>query len=521
MIKVITRTINRIDMKNINNYIKIISLVLFFALYSCENFEEINTNPDTTTEASASLLCTKVILAITEYSSEDKAFITESVLSKYLGYANEGQMNEQYNKLGSSSFGGMTLLPNIEKMVEYAEGNQGENSYKGVAKFARAYLFYNLTMKMGDIPYSEASQGADGVYQPSYDEQESIFISILNELEEADEYFSYGEDFDGDPTPYDGNADSWRKATNTLALKILMSLSEKTDVSSLDVKNRFSSIVSSGNIMEESTGFFGLEYSSQDLYPLNSTNDLFTSKTILSSLFLDMLKNLNDRRMYYYAEPSGAQILGGLTETDPDAYVGVDVDMVYAEMNANHSADVYSLVNNRYREEDDCEPRMLLTYEEQQLILAEARIKGWISSGTAQEYYEQGVKAALTTVMGYNADYAHGMAIDQDYIDNYFADEAAFKATTTEQLEQIWSQRYILNFFQDAPGSFFEYRRTGYPDFPINPETSLNENDKNAIPMRWLYPDSESTYNRDNLTEALDRQYDGYDEINKLMWLLK
>ena len=382
-------------------------------------------------------------------------------------------------------------------------------------------MFYDLTMKMGDIPYSEANQGDEGLYKPKYDEQEDIFLGILNDLKDADEFFANGRAFDGDPTPYNGDPEKWRRATNSFALKVLMSLSEKADVASLNVKARFADIVADGYILEESTGFYGLEYSSQDLYPLSSTSDLFTSKTILSSLFIDMLKGLNDRRMYYFAEPSVVQILDGITESDPDAYVGVDVDMVYSEMNANHSAGVYSLINNRYLEEEACEPRMLITYAEQQLILAEARIKGWITSGSAQNYYEQGVIAALTTAMAMNADYAHGMTIDQAYIDGYLAGEAAFKSTTEDQLKQIWGQRYILNFLQDANGSFYEYRRTGFPEFPINPETSLNENNKNAIPMRWLYPGSETTYNRENLTEALDRQYDGYDEINKLMWVLK
>ncbi|MDD4846983.1 MAG: SusD/RagB family nutrient-binding outer membrane lipoprotein, partial [Petrimonas sp.] len=85
----------------------------------------------------------------------------------------------------------------------------------------------------------------------------------------------------------------------------------------------------------------------------------------------------------------------------------------------------------------------------------------------------------------------------------------------------IWMQRYILQFMQDAETSFFEYRRNGYPVFPINAATSLNENNKYGLPMRWLYPGSETTYNRENLIEALNRQYDGYDEINKIMWILK
>ena len=67
----ITRIINLISMNKLNNYIKIISLIIFSALFGCENFEDINSNPDTTTEVSSSLLCAKVVLSVTEFNSED------------------------------------------------------------------------------------------------------------------------------------------------------------------------------------------------------------------------------------------------------------------------------------------------------------------------------------------------------------------------------------------------------------------------------------------------------------------
>ena len=68
---------------------------------------------------------------------------------------------------------------------------------------------------------------------------------------------------------------------------------------------------------------------------------------------------------------------------------------------------------------------------------------------------------------------------------------------------------------------YFEYRRNKYPEFPINPATSLNENNKNGIPMRFLYPDIETSKNRENLIKALNEQYGGINEINKLMWVLQ
>ena len=510
-------------MKKINK-IFIGGILTLSLLSSCSNFEEINTNPNATTQVSASLLCTNNILSIAKFGSGAAEFVNNNTLAKYIGYANLGQSDAQYNKLGAGSFGGMTVVPNLNKMVEYANANVGvstANSYKGVAKFVKAWTFFRLTMQMGDIPYSEAGSGADGLSKPKYDSQEAILKSILDDLKAADQDFANGTTFAGDPTPFNGDPVKWRKTTNAFALKILMTLSKKESVTSLNVKTRFADIVASGFLMDSSTPYFGLAFSAINKHPLSGTNNLFTSRTLLSTVLLDNLKNLNDRRMFYWAEPAGEQIVAGKLQTDPAAYVGVDPSIDWSLLNVGWSSNKYSLLNNRYLAEAGTEPRMLLTFAEQQLILAEARIKGWITTGTAETYYQGGVKAALTNVMPVTASYVHTLPINQAYIDSYFTGEAAFKATTEDQLKQIWMQRYLLNFMQDPEYSYFEYRRNNYPVFPINTVTSLNENNRAALPLRWTYPGSETNYNRDNLIAALSSQYGGFDEINKVMWLLQ
>ena len=213
----------------------------------------------------------------------------------------------------------------------------------------------------------------------------------LFRIKAADQYFANGISFTGDPTPYNGDPVKWRKATNAFALKVLMTLSKKEGVASFGIKTRFAEIVAAGNLMEKTTGFLGLNYSTQNKHPLNSTNDMFTTKTVISSLLMDNLKKLNDYRLFYYSEPAGAEIATGKTESDIAAYVGVDVSMDYSTMNADYNANKYSLLNKRYVTEDACEPRMIMTYAEQQLIMAEARVIGWITTGTAQTYYEEGV----------------------------------------------------------------------------------------------------------------------------------
>lgn len=510
-------------MKNIYRIVYTAGFICLSCLSACNNFEEINTNPDSITKASTSMLCTNIVLSNVKFNGRDShAYLQPNAISKYLGFANQSQMPEQYNSFGNSSFGQMTILPNIEKMVEYATGTAMENSYRGIAKFSRAYMFYKTTMRVGDIPYSQTNQGATGSYRPIFDSQKDVLLGVLDELKEADTYFANGIKFDGDPTPFAGDPTKWRKATNALALRILMSMSKKEGDTSLRIKERFAEIVNAGQLLSEADGYLGLVYTSVNMHPMAGTNDLFTSRTVISSLLIDELKKLNDRRLFYFADPASIKIATGNNESAMDAYEGVDVSMDYAEMTNNFLKGDYSLLNSRYLKDVSSEPRMVISYAEQQLILAEARIYGWITTGSAEDYYKSAVKWALGIQMKTKGDkYAHGMEITADYINNYFIGEAAFKSTSSEQLKQIWMQRYILNFMQDAEESYFEYRRNKYPIFPINPNTNLNLENASVIPMRWLYPSSETNYNRENLETALNNQFDGYDEVNKLMWILK
>ena len=68
--------------------------------------------------------------------------------------------------------------------------------------------------------------------------------------------------------------------------------------------------------------------------------------------------------------------------------------------------------------------------------------------------------------------------------------------------------------------AYYEYRRTGYTVLPTNPNTNRNT-DKNKIPVRWMYSTWEYDYNKENVEEAVQRQYEGIDDYNKLMWILK
>ena len=114
--------------------------------------------------------------------------------------------------------------------------------------------------------------------------------------------------------------------------------------------------------------------------------------------------------------------------------------------------------------------------------------------------------------------YRHGVVIDDAYIDAYLNGKAKFDPS--KGLEQIMDQKLIASFGQLGFNCYYDYRRTGLPRVPIDPATNMNEVNT-QLPLRWMYPESEYSQNRENIEAAIDRQFGGSDTPNEVMWLLK
>ena len=113
------------------------------------------------------------------------------------------------------------------------------------------------------------------------------------------------------------------------------------------------------------------------------------------------------------------------------------------------------------------------------------------------------------------------MALDDAYITSYLSGvRGAFPTSSQAQIKQIIVQKYLSEFLQAPFNAWYEYRRTGYPELEINPST--NENiPSTKMPVRWMYPDDEYTYNSENVKAAVDRQFGGNDDNNQVMWILQ
>ncbi|WP_321437952.1 SusD/RagB family nutrient-binding outer membrane lipoprotein [uncultured Bacteroides sp.] len=504
---------------------KIAFILMSLLLVACGDFDEINTNPDSTTSVTPEFLATNLILNITA-SSSNKAFLHDSWLMKSTGYT-ELMENYVYNKFDRADFGSYSQLISADKMLKLVEEDktrtEGEaNAFRGFNLFVQALTFYNETMALGDVPCSESLKGeSEGLFMPKYDTQEDVFYTILKDLEQSADYFNKATTFKGDFV-YNGDPNKWMRTVNSFTLRVLSMLSKKDKVKDIVVKNMFETVAQQPLIENEGTSL-QRTYSdkSSQRYPFYYEQNMFWVYPVMSSFLVNMMKDLNDYRLFYYAEP--AVVLASNGESSFDAYSGVDPVMENGRAQVECSEGKHSLINRRYHRVASCEPIKEIAYSEMQFVLAEAALNGWKTPLTAKEHYEKGVKAAMTFTAKYTPQaYTHGVAIDDAYIDAYLKGKAAFNANESKEvlMEKIFNQKYIASFLQLAWNSYFDYRRTGFPKIPINPETNMNEV-KTKMPVRWMYPESEYSVNRTNIEEAIKRQYNGSDTPNDVMWLLK
>jgi hypothetical protein len=142
----------------------------------------------------------------------------------------------------------------------------------------------------------------------------------------------------------------------------------------------------------------------------------------------------------------------------------------------------------------------VISYSEQEFILAEAALKGLIS-GTASTYYNSGVLGAYTEL---------GLSGGSNYLANA---NVTLSSNTATALNQIITQKWLNNLGNSFEG-WVEYRRTGYPTFSTGGSANL---DNGKIPYRFLHPDDERTINSTNYNTAVQLM-GGTDDTNYKGW---
>ncbi|MFC3561137.1 SusD/RagB family nutrient-binding outer membrane lipoprotein [Pedobacter jamesrossensis] len=477
-------------------------LVLIVILQTgCKKFSEFQTDPNKSTIATPDLLLNSI-----EQTAFQASNVTVAYASRQMVYTDAVSL-EQYYGWTRGSYNGYNNLRQVIKM-EQAAINQNKPEYIPIAKFYKAWYFLQLTQMFGDIPYTQALKGDEGITTPLYDKQEDIYLGILNDLKTASGLITSTTPNVAGDIVYNGNMQQWKKAINSLSLRVLLSLSIKENDTKLEVKKRFAEIVNAPAtypIMESNTDNAQLKFYDllNNRYPYFNSNDMQTAY-YMEETFVDLLKLLKDNRLFSFADK--APKFSSLPATDFNAYGGAKGSAPVNENNARSVAGELSKINPRYYNNPVNEPSIALGYAEVQFILAEGVTRGWIA-GNANDYYQKGIQASM---LFYN--------INQTAINTYLSQSTVQLAAGSGALVNILTQKYIASFMNSDWQPFYEQRRTGIPTFDLSGAGVLNNK---RIPKRWMYPESELRLNQVNVSGSISSQYTSGDDINGVMWSIR
>lgn len=483
-------------MKKATHYITFITFSFIALLSSCHKNAYYQIDPDNPSVGDPALLLTGIQISVFNITHTHYSYV-----DRHLAYYERTSESMTYN-WGTGSYNNYNILRNVQEMAK-----NGNDNYKALAKFFRAVLFSQLTETFGDIPYSEALRGHEGLATPKYDSQKEIYLGLLAELEEANNMLSSANGPITGDIIYGGRPDpvlQWKKLINAFRLRLLIHLSKKENDPDLNIKQQFQSIISNPTkypLMNDNND------NGQIVYNTSATNNSyptfqhisFATSVSMEKNFVNMLKDFQDPRLFSFAEP-----VSGRPANEFSSYDGVDGGLTLAEMQLTSAS--ASRIKSRYHQNQVNEPTIFLGYAEQEFLIAEAIERGWISgAGTAKQHYDNGITASMAF---YN--------ITGGDVTTYLSNPGVAYNSATG-LSQIAKQKYIAFFMNSGREAFFEQRRTGIPTLSVGPGTLNN----GMVPKRWRYPANEFTINKENVEDAVNRQFNGNDNINSIMWLIQ
>jgi len=364
----------------------------------------------------------------------------------------------------------------------------GHVNYEAVGLILKSWGFSVVTDAYGDVPYSQALKGEEGVQFPAFDPQEAVYDSLLVNLEQAARLIDPdGPSIEGDIL-FNGDLDRWHRFANALRLRLLLRISGRRDVSS-----EMQDIVTSEPLPRSNNDNTVLHYLEQrpNENPFADLPSGRREQFRISQTMVQTLKALDDPRLPVYADTT--EYISPTKRANDSLYVGTPNGQTTEQASALVAAR-RSRIGAFFRQ--PTAPGYILTYAEHLFTLAEATARGFIPGDPAQ-YYRQAIEASFAQ---------HGVSTPNDY---FSQSEVAYDPNRA--LGQIGTQKWVALYTQGLE-AWFEWRRTGYPEL----EPAIAASNEGRIPERLLYPPDAQISNPDALSAAFDRQ--GPDDFNTRVW---
>ncbi|GAA5220155.1 SusD/RagB family nutrient-binding outer membrane lipoprotein [Membranihabitans marinus] len=558
---------------------------VFLLSTSCEDLTEVNTNPNAVggEKINPKYVFSSILANSPNAYTQQFAYGNSEGILEAVQYLQRDYIGFEINNLiwGELSWGSSIYKPlkDADYVYEYVETLEDENLkkfYQGTALIMKSFYYGFYTSLWGDMPYSEAMMAEQGVFTPKYDAQKDIFLGVIADLKAANQMLNglgvIGELVNSDLL-YGADALNWQKFCNSLLLRYYMRLSDKAGDLGLDVASEFAQIVNNPSqypIFTSTDDNASIEYggtASNNSWrggPLGYSNRSEFYRRKPAKTLVDFLRINEDPRLTTWVRPVDVQLVVGDNGSeygigedgrvkrylpnyqegiDTFLYVGLDIamkepdswnlrpsmdfaavkaldDKMYLEQGANphtsYLADMYA---------ENSHPlvkSILMTYTEVNFLLAEAFHKGWISNGSAVDYYIAGMEASLDqfdiqdgSTSVYNSTNHQLKSFDRaEFLAKGREDFEA--GTETDQYLNIMTQKWVGLWM--TPEGYLNWRRTAMPDLASN---IISGSNGDKIPVRFIYGNNERNLNGDNVEAAISKLQPAENDQWSKMWLLQ
>jgi hypothetical protein len=493
-----------IKMKKIAYYkIAAFTLAFSFILQGCDSLEDFgttNVNPGATNNPITSALLTNVLSAIGSYA----AINGPALYCQYFSETQYPELSLYVANLSTPSTVYATYLYDLQNIINTntdeatkatAALNGANENQIAIARILKAYLYWNLTDRWGDIPYSDALKGNPNV---TYDTQESIYKDMIKELTEAVAQFTTGAPIKGDIV-YNGDISKWKKFANSMRMLMALRLSKVYSGASDYAATQFKAALNdpAGSISNNADNFtikylntgsnpVELSFKNPNYNRYDGRKDYGESQTMT-----DMLNSLSDGRQSAFGaaangSPSSKGVPFGRVRTYIDPWCQQNTDYCYVLAPAHRQ---------------ETSPLHVIHAAAVLLARAEAADKGWTTENTLN-MYKAGVSASFQQ---------WGLSAPPD---EYFNNANAALGAAGTNLKPIAIQQWIA-WYPDGCQGWANWRRTNFPTLLPAPDAS---NSPKVIPRRYCYGTADYNLTKTGVEAAVARLTGGDKMDSKVWW---
>lgn len=458
----------------------VLSAFLIGSLVSCEKmgeFGDTNDNPAAVTNPVIGALLTNVQSGIagTSYASDTRGGL-------YAQYFSETQYTDvsvyATPELAFTGYYSGSLM-DLQNIINSEESN----NMTQIATILQQYIFWHMTNLWGDIPYSEALQGADAL-QPKYDTQEDIYKGIFAKLGTVVNSFDNSQ-ITGDII-FGGDVEAWKRTANSLKVMAAIQLSKKVPSASGFAATAFKeALAASGGVITSNADNFQVNYPGGSFQSPVFSRYLTRQDYAESEPMVDLLVSLGDERQSKFGS-SNVGVPYGVARLDAEQFTSANPDWALI------LADDVRVDNSTV---------VIIGAAHVAFARAEAANLGW-TSDNAETQYLNGISLSHEQ---------WDVTMDPGYV---LQSDVALGSDAAANYDKIALQNYIAHYPNGAMG-WNIWRKTGVPTLTPAPAAT---NSSKEIPRRYVYNQAEFSSNGVHVEEAIGRIPGGNNQDARVWW---